>query len=261
MTTFRNKTALVIGASSEGGIGWATAERFAAQGAKVAVAARRIESLTRLAAKIDGKAFACDITKEDSVSALAASVKSAIGEIDLVVNCAGHPVPGLISQVGAEGLLETTQVEFFGTWFVLRHLPPVMRDGGAMVVISSLASTHVVPGVAAYAAGKAAANTLVRYAAVEFAPRRIRVNAILPGSVDTPMNDIFRDNEAVMSIIRKEIPLGRIAAADEIAAATQWLCQDECFATGVLMPVDGGNHLRRAPFPDEMPTSVFDGIS
>src|SRR4029453_4291934 len=158
-------------------------------------------------------------------------------------------------------LLETAGVEYFGNSFLLRYLPSLMRDGGAIVVISSIAATHVVPGVAAYAAGKAAANTLVRYAAVELAPRRIRVNAVLPASVGTPMNASFRDNEAVMNIIRKEVPLGRTATADDIAAATQWLCQDDCFATGALVPVDGGNHLRRAPFPDEMPTSTYDGLA
>ncbi|MET0986643.1 MAG: SDR family oxidoreductase [Steroidobacteraceae bacterium] len=261
MTTFKNKTALIVGASSEGGVGWATAKRFAAQGAKVAVAARRKEALDELAKQIGGVAFHCDVSNEASVVAMADQARAALGQFDLLVNCAGRPVPGLISQVGTAGLLETAGVEFFGNWFLLRYLPPLMRDGGAIVVISSIASTHVVPGVAAYAAGKAAANTLVRYAAVELAPRRIRVNAVVPASVDTPMNASFRDNEAVMKIIRKEVPLGRTATADDIAAATQWLCQDDCFATGALIPVDGGNHLRRAPFPDEMPTSTYDGLA
>lgn len=261
MSTLQGKTALIIGSSSEGGVGWTTAMRFASQGAKVLVAARRTEPLAKLAEITGGQALRCDIADEASVIALAQDIQAQHGGIDLIVNAAGHPVTGIIASIDTASLQDTTSVEFYGTWFLLKHLAPALRDGGAIVMISSLSATHVVPGFVAYAAAKAAANTLVRYAAVELAPRRIRVNAILPGLIDTPMNDSFRHNEAVMRVMLKEVPLGRMAAADEIASAAQWLCQDDCFSTGVLLTVDGGNHLRRAPFPDELPTATFADVS
>lgn len=261
MPTLNDKTALILGASSEGGVGWATALRFAREGARVIVAARSLDRLGKLATDISGTALRCDIADESSVMALGQEIANRFGGLDLIVNAAGHPVPGVIASIDTAGLQDTTAVEFYGTWFLLKHLAPVIKDGGAIVSISSLSSTHVVPGFIAYAAAKAASNTLVRYAAIELAPRRIRINAILPGLIDTPMNDSFRHNEAIMRVMLKEVPLGRMAAADEIASAAQWLCQDDCFATGTLMTVDGGNHLRRAPFPDELPTATFAEVS
>jgi NAD(P)-dependent dehydrogenase (short-subunit alcohol dehydrogenase family) len=86
--------------------------------------------------------------------------------------------------------------------------------------------------------------------ALERLADEIRINAILPGSIDTPMMDTIRDNAAVMSVIAKEIVFGRPATANEIAAAAKWLCAEDCFMTGVLMSEDGDNHLRRTLFAD-----------
>lgn len=261
MSAFENKVAVIVGASSEGGVGWAAAQRLARLGARVVVAARRTEPLQRLAEQTGGTALPCDITDEQSVITLAKTVDERFGHADLLINAAGRPVPGGIATVDTAGLHESTAVEFHGTWFLLKHLPPVMVDGGAIVVISSLSAVRIVPGFVAYAAAKAAANVIVQYAAVELAPRRIRVNAVVPGLIDTPMNAPFRDNAEVMRVLLKEVPLGRMASADEIAAAAQWLCDPDCFATGTLLSVDGGNHLRRAPFPDELPTSTFEKLA
>ncbi len=252
---------LVLGASSPGGVGWVAAKRFAAAGAKVAVSARRPDTLAQLASEIGGLAFPCDIADEAQVLALAKSLKEQLSHVDAVVNAVGKVVSGTIESASIADLREAMEVEYFGLFLALKHLGPIIKDGGAFVTISSLASTHYVPGVLPYANAKAAANSLVKFAAVELAPRRIRVNSILPGSIDTPMMDPIRDNPAVMKMVTREVPLGRVATAGEIAAAAEWLCADECFMTGCLLPVDGGNHLRRAPFPDEMPASVFDSKS
>ena len=252
------KVVLVLGASSEGGVGWVAAKRFAGHGAKVVVAARRMDTLQKLAASIDGVAIACDISDEAQVKSLAVALRRDFGQIHAVVNSVGRVVTGTIDSAEVVDLLQAMNVEYLGNFFMFKHLAPVVADDGAFVVISSLASTHYVPGVLPYANAKAAANNLVKYAAVELAPRRIRVNAILPGSIDTPMMDPIRNNRAVMNAIKKETPFGRVATANEIAAAAEWLCDEDCFMTGTLLPVDGGNHLRRAPFPDEMSASSFD---
>ena len=252
------KIVVVLGASSEGGVGWVTAQRFAKRGAKVVVAARRIEALQQLAKETGGVAVVCDVADETQVIALANTLREQFGSVHAIVNAVGKVVTGTIATTEAAQLLEAMSVEYLGNFFVFKHLVPVVADGGAIVMISSLASTHYVPGVLPYANAKAAANHLVKYAAVEFAPRGIRINGILPGSIDTPMMDSIRDNKAVMRAVLKEIPLGRVATAGEIAAAAEWLCDDECFMTGTLLHVDGGNHLRRAPFADEISTSAFE---
>ena len=254
------RVVLVLGASSNGGVGCVTARRFAGKGATVAVSARRLESLQALAKEIDGIAVACDIADEQQVKQLASEMKTRFGKIDVIVNAIGHVVSGTPDTTQASHLHEAMATEYFGNFHLFKHLGPLVAEGGAIVVISSLASTHYVPGVLPYANAKAAANNLVKYAAVELAPRRIRVNAIVASLIDTPMIDAIRDNTAIMNTIAKEISLGRGAKASEIAAAAEWLCDPECFMTGALVPVDGGNHLRRAPFPDEMPATTFDAL-
>lgn len=253
-----NKVVLVLGASSEGGVGWVTAQRFAERGATVVVAARRVDALQHLASEIGGVAMACDVSDEAQVIALAKRLGREFGQIHSIVNAVGSVVTGTIETAEAAQLMEAMSVEYLGNFFIFKHLAPVVAQNGAIVVITSFATTHYVPGVLPYAMAKAAANTLVKYAAVELAPRRIRVNALLPSGIDTPMMDAIRDNQPVMQAIAREVPFGRPAKASEIAAAAEWLCADECFMTGTLMPVDGGHHLRRAPFPDEMPATSFE---
>ena len=259
MTATKNpRNVLVLGASSPGGVGWAAAQRFARHGARVAVSSRRRETLERLASSIGGLAVPCDVSDEAQVLALTRTLKERFGHLDAILNAVGLVAPGTLASAGLADLKEAMSVEYFGLFLVLKHVGTIVADGGAIVTVSSLGSTHYVPGVLPYANAKAAANSLVKYAAVELAPRRIRVNAILPGSIDTPMMDTIRHNAAVMRAVTREVPLERVATADEIAAAAEWLCADDCFMTGCLVPVDGGHHLRRAPFPDEMPASTFD---
>lgn len=251
---------LVLGASSNGGVGCVAARRFAAKGAKVVVSGRRAEPLKQLAAEIGGIAIACDIADEAQVLALAQAIREQVGSVRAIVNAVGHVVSGTIETSEASQLHEAMATEYFGNFYLFKHLAPVVADGGAIAVVSSLASNQYVAGVLPYASAKAAANLLVKYAGVELAPRRVRANAIIASLIDTPMIDNIRDNAAIIATITKEIPLGRAATANEIAAAAEWLCSPECFMTGVLMPVDGGNHLRRAPFPDEMPATTFDAL-
>jgi NAD(P)-dependent dehydrogenase (short-subunit alcohol dehydrogenase family) len=126
-----------------------------------------------------------------------------------------------------------------------------MAEGGAVTLLSSMSSTHVFPGLAPYGVAKAALNALVRYAAVEFAPSGIRVNGIVPGIIDTPMSE--RLLSEARAHLTKEIPLGRPVQPEELAAMCLFLTLDAPSVTGALIPIDGGNHLRRSVFPDEMP--------
>ena len=250
---FTGKTVMVLGASSAGGVGWVTAQRFARQGAHVIAVGRRAEPLDKLAQSIGGTALAGDVSDEAGMLAMANSLQAKGVRLHAIVNAVGQVVSGTLETSDTSHMQAAMATEFYGNFFLFKYLSPLVVDGGAIVSISSLSATHYVPGVLPYAIAKAAADHLVKYAAVELAPRRIRVNAIPPNPIDTPMINGIRGNDAVMKVIAKEVPLGRAAAADEIAAAAGWLCHPDCFMTGVRVPVDGGNHLRRAPFPDEMP--------
>ncbi|MET0657548.1 MAG: SDR family oxidoreductase [Steroidobacteraceae bacterium] len=260
MARFSGKNAIVVGASAEGGSGWATAERLAREGARVVVAARNLESLQRLADRIDGHAVRCDASKPDDIAALAQQSAKLLGRIDVAIYAAGWPKAGTIASTTPDDLMEALGVNFMGPFCFVRSIAEVMNDGGAISVISSLASTNVVPGQVAYACAKAATNLMVRYAAVELAPRRIRANVVVPSLIASPMSEPFRAMPGVVDTIMKEVPLKRAATAQDVAAACLWLASDECFATGSLLPVDGGHNLRRAPYPEDFPKGAYESM-
>lgn len=258
---FEGKKAIVLGASAEGGSGWAIATRLAEEGARVAVAARNLSELQRLAARIEGVAIRCDAGIPDDLANLAARINTEFGSVDVAIDAAGWPMSGLIADTTPEDLRLALAVNFCGPFWFIQNIARVMNDGGAIVLISSMAATHVVPGQVAYACAKAATNALVRYAAVELGARRIRVNAIAPALIETPMSAPFRALPGALEAVLREVPLGRAATPGDIAAACTWLAAQECFATGATIPIDGGNHLRRTAFPDELPAAAFESIA
>jgi NAD(P)-dependent dehydrogenase (short-subunit alcohol dehydrogenase family) len=257
---FAGKTAVVLGASAEGGSGWAIAERLAQEGAKVVVAARTLPELERLAGKIGGFAVRCDAGEPDDIKQLADITHEKFGPIDLAINAAGWTMPGFVSGISPDDARQAVAVNYLGPLFFTQHCARVMKDGGSIAIITSIAATHVAPGVLAYACAKAATNQMVRYAAVEYGPRRIRVNAVVPAFIESAMSAPMRAMPGVLEAVLKEVPLGRAALPADIAAACLWLASDECFATGVLLPIDGGNHLRRCTFPDEFAAGAYESI-
>lgn len=260
MTRFAGKKAVVVGASAEGGSGWVIAERLAREGANVVVAARNLASLQRLADRINGHAVRCDASKPEDIAALAQECARQPGRVDIAIYAAGWPKAGTIASTTPADLMEAFGVNFMGPFCFVRSIAEVMNDGGAISVISSLASTNVVPGQVAYACAKAATNLMMRYAAIELAPRGIRANVVVPSLIATPMTEPFRAMPGVVDAIMKEVPLKRPATADDIAAACLWLASDECFATGAWLPVDGGHNLRRAPYPEDFPKGAYESM-
>jgi NAD(P)-dependent dehydrogenase (short-subunit alcohol dehydrogenase family) len=252
MTDLTGKTAVVLGASAEGGTGWAVAKSFAAAGARVVIGARNIDTLQRLAAEISGQAVQCDAGDESQVAALADVALNAYGRIDIGVNAAGLPVLARLADVSPEQLHSAIQVNYFGQVFFLKHMARVMRDGGSLIAISSISSTDINGHFFPYACAKAAANCLVRYAAVELAPRGIRVNAILPGPIRSDMARPVFAVPGVESALQREIPLGRVCEPADLANTCLWLA-GPAFITGECLQVNGGMHLTRFPYADEVP--------
>ncbi|WP_156681297.1 SDR family NAD(P)-dependent oxidoreductase [Sphingomonas profundi] len=245
------RTAIVLGASQRGGSGWVVAETLAREGADVSVAARRLDKVEELAREIGGTAYRCDAAREPEVRAFVEAVAAKAGHIDLAVAAVGLGSLGLIDETEDDKLQEAFGANFFGPFHFVRHCARHMVEGGSAVLFSSIASTSVFPGSVAYSCAKGALNTFVRYAAVEYAPRRIRVNGLKAGMLEGPHARRWR-RAGMFEQLLKEVPLGEPVTPEELAAMIVWLATDARSITGEVIHVDGGNHLRRQLFPEEL---------
>ncbi|MFT4055070.1 MAG: SDR family oxidoreductase [Novosphingobium sp.] len=249
----KDKVAVVLGASAEGGTGWAIAEALAAQGAKVVVAARNREGLERLAGRIGGLAVVCDGGSREDIEKLAIAAVEAYGPIDIAVNSAALPVISLIADITPEQLQAGAEVNYFGhVWFV-RYMTERMRDGGAITLISSNSTTQPQTPHFAYACAKSAMDCLVRYAALEYGARGIRVNSLLPGPIKSALAAGLFAIPGVEETYASHVPLGRIGRPQDYADAVVFL-SGPTYVTGVNLPLSGGNHLTGMPRLEDIPT-------
>jgi NAD(P)-dependent dehydrogenase (short-subunit alcohol dehydrogenase family) len=254
------RIAVVLGASS--GIGWAIAERFAEHGAKVVVAARRLENLEKLAARIDGVPVRCDGSDFDQLGSLAATTLERFGRIDVAVNSAGLNRPSAIKDITPELLHDVAGVQFFGFYYFMRHFCNAMAagGGGSLINVTSATAIAVPVALAPYSGCKAGINFVTKVAAREYGPDQVRVNAMAPSFVPTAMNGyggmkpvdearVELDEAApIAQAFLDETPLARITTVDECADVALFLASDLASSiTGQILPVDGGNHLCRLP--------------
>jgi NAD(P)-dependent dehydrogenase (short-subunit alcohol dehydrogenase family) len=252
MTDLKGKVAVVLGASAEGGTGWAVAETLAKAGANVVVGARRYEPLKKLADKIDGLAVRCDAGEEADVAALIEAAKKKYGRIDIGVNSAGYPVMARIKSVTTEQLMDGVKVNYFGQVYFFKHMARTMNDNGALIAISSFAATNINSHFFPYACGKAATNCLVKYVADELGPRGITVNAILPGPIRSELAVELFATPGMEEAFNNEIPLRRVGEPQDFADACLWLASG-AYITGESIPISGGFNLRRFPHKESMP--------
>ncbi len=245
---FKGQVALVTGAGS--GMGLATAEAFAEAGAAVVLADIDEEALR---AATDGLASAghraigvvCDVADESQVAATVERAVAAFGRLDMAFNNAGIQVPPSDAADEPAGNFDRVNaVNLRGVWTCMKHELRQMRGqgSGAIVNCSSLGGLVGLPGRAAYHASKHGVVGLTKSAAVEYAPRGVRINAVCSGTIDTPMvSDMLEGQADAMREIMRDQPIGRLGRADEIAAAVLWLCSPGAsFVLGVALPVDGG---------------------
>lgn len=242
---FTGQVALVTGASS--GMGRATAEAFADAGAALVLVDLDVKRLDEAVAGITasgGKAVALagDVADENVAKRAVDLAVHEFGRLDMAYNNAGilGPMCPLIEETG-EGFDRVNAVNLRGVWTFMKHeLIQMKKQGcGAIVNCSSLGGLVGLPGRAAYHATKHAVIGLTKSAALDVAAEGIRVNAICPGCVDTPMSDGI-DPEAMKSFLNEQ-PIGRMGRPEELAAAVLWLCSPAAsFVLGVALPVDGG---------------------
>lgn len=242
---FTGKVVLITGAAS--GIGRASALAFAAEGARVAVLDRSADALEAVRTALTGAgtdvmAIACDVSAPEEVESAITSVVDRFGRLDIAFNDAG--VENKAAQTHEIDLAEWDRIlniNLRGTFVCMKHeLAQMVKQGDGVVVnTSSGAGIRGVAGGAAYAASKHAIIGLTRSAALDYAKQNIRVNAVLPGNIETPMMDRFTGGDIQKAIDLE--PVGRLGRPEEIAEAVLWMASDlGGFVTGAATVIDGG---------------------
>lgn len=253
MGRLSGKVAVITGASA--GIGRATAKLFAAEGAKVIVGARRQVELDSLVAEIEsdgGKAVALagDVRLEDYNKALVALAVERFGKLDVAFNNAGVlGEAGPSTGVSEAGFSEAIAINLTASFLGAKHqIDEMVKHGSGSVIFTSTFVGHsfAFPGVAAYAASKSGLIGLTQALAAEFGPQNIRVNAILPGAVDTGMYREMNDTADQQVFITNLHALKRVATPEELARSVLYLASDDSsFVTGTASLVDGGASITR----------------
>lgn len=265
MKRLEGKTAIVVGAGSIGpgwGNGKATAVTFAREGAQVFCVDRNgkaAEETAGIIVKEGGKAeaFAADAARGSDIEAMVAACLKAFGRIDVLDNNVGIAEVGSVVEVAEADWDRVFAVNLKSAYLAMKHVIPVMakQGGGSIINISSIASIrHLGISYVTYATTKAAMNQMTRTTAVEFAPQNIRVNAVLPGLMKTPMVEHSAglaasyakgDVEAMWRARDKQVPMGHMGEAWDVANAALFLASDESrYVTGIELVVDGGLTLK-----------------
>jgi NAD(P)-dependent dehydrogenase (short-subunit alcohol dehydrogenase family) len=246
--SFDRKVALVTGAGA--GMGQATAQAFAEAGAAVVLADRdetavQAATSTLTAAGHRAIAFACDVADEAQVAAMVECAVTTFGQLDVAYNNAGVNSPTVeAADVSGAEYDRVLAINLRGVWACMKHELRHMRGqgSGAIVNCSSIGGLVGLPGRAAYHASKHGVIGLTKSAALEYAAKGIRINAVCPGVIKTPMvtGMLAKEPDSMQAILRDQ-PIGRLGRAEEVAAAVLWLCSPGAsFAIGHALAVDGG---------------------
>lgn len=243
---FSGKTALIVGASS--GIGKETAIMFARSGASVVLAARREELLEEITAELKNEGLnaaqiECDVTSEEQVKRMVEFASEKFGRIDFAYNNSGIMGADIeTAEVSLEDYDRIVNTNQRGVFLCMKHeLRQMLKQGGegySIVNCSSIGGLVGMPGRIAYHASKHAVLGMTKCAALEYAKRGIRVNAVCPGTIVTPLVERMMETGAITKVIE---PVGRMGKPEEVASCVLWLCcKDAGFVTGQGIAIDGG---------------------
>jgi NAD(P)-dependent dehydrogenase (short-subunit alcohol dehydrogenase family) len=248
MKTLSGKTALVTGASR--GIGRASALALAEAGAQVLVhygsgakeAAAVVAEITKAGGRAD--AVAADLSAPDGAHKLARQVRAVVGDrLDILVANAGISKAATIEETTVEDFDKLFAINVRAPFFLVQQLLPILRSGGSVILLSSLAAHAAVGTLSAYAATKGAIDTLVKHFAASLGPRGIRVNAVAPGVVDTDMSSFVKTDAGQKAAVSMQA-LQRVARPEDIGPVIAFLSSDEArWVTGDTIRVDGGSKL------------------
>lgn len=241
----QNKVAFITGGNS--GMGLATAQLFEKEGAKVAIVGRRAEAIQEFNASSTENAlgFLADVQNIEQVKSALEHTTSKFGKIDILFLNAGIAKPRPFEMTDKEYYQQMWDVNFGGTYFTIQAALPYLNDGASIILNTSVSNVKGMPGLSVYAATKAAMRSLVRTLTMELAPRQIRINAMSPGPIETPVwgkMDLSEEQaNGFKAQVKTMVPLGRMGTSEEIAKAVLFLgSEDSSFVNGIELPVDGG---------------------
>jgi len=239
------KVALVTGGSA--GIGLGIAKRFAEEGARVFITGRRQSELERAVTAIGGKATAVQGDTSDlaDLDHIYATIKDKAGHLDVLAVNAGVYEFATLGEITEEFFDSIFDVNVKGLLFTVQKAMPLLKDGASIVLCASVVASKGLPSNSVYSATKAAVRSFARTWATDLRSRRIRVNAVSPGSIDTPgLSELLGSSETGqqrLKMISNVVPLGRLGKPDEIAKAVVFLASDDAsYVTGAELFVDGG---------------------
>lgn len=239
------KTALITGGTS--GIGLATAKLFVKEGARVAVTGRDESRFANVQAELGVEALvlAADVRSGEAMQAVTAKIQQAFGGLDILFANAGYVIPTPLQSIDVRQYDDIMDVSVKGVVFTMQAALPVLREGASVVLTTSFIDQTGKHGLSLVAAAKAAVRSLARSWSYELLERKIRVNAVAPGGIDTPLLGKLGLFEAELEKFKAQfastVPLGRMGQAEEIAAAVLYLASDESrYVVGTELVVDGG---------------------
>jgi NAD(P)-dependent dehydrogenase (short-subunit alcohol dehydrogenase family) len=245
MTKLKGKVAVITGGSS--GIGLATTRRFVAEGAYVYITGRRQSELDAAVRQIGKNVTTVqgDVSRLADLDRLYATVKQQHGRLDIVFANAGSGEFAPLGEISEAHFDNTFNVNVKGLLFTVQKALPLLQDGGSIILTASINSIKATPDLSVYSATKAAIRSFARSWTLDLQARKIRVNAVSPGSTDTPGIGHFGQTEEqrkqIVTSAVSTIPLGRLGDPDEIAKAVVFLASDDSsFITGIELFVDGG---------------------
>ena len=246
MKRLENKVALVTGGNS--GIGYATAEALIAEGARVIITGRKKEAVEAAAQKIGAIGLTADQSDVGSANELVFDVENLCGKIDILILNAGIALFAPIDQVKEEEYDKIMDTNLKGVFFTLQSCLRLLNEGAAVSFVSSYSAYNGSPNAIVYSASKAALNSMTRTAAVELASRKIRVNAVCPGMIETPVfTKLGLPEEMVQSMkagVLPKVALKKIGLPSEVARLLVFLSSDEAsYITGSEYIIDGGLRL------------------
>ncbi|KAL2865323.1 putative short chain dehydrogenase [Aspergillus lucknowensis] len=247
MANYTGKKAVIIGGTH--GMGFATAQLLIKSGAEVLLTGRSQPPIDSAKAQLGDKAHVvqADITSLSNITKLVEDTKTAFGadpQIDFLFINAGYARLEPFTAVTEESFRRTVDTNLFGSFFAAQKFTPLIRDGGAIVITSSVSTKAGIPGMSVYSAAKAAVFSLVQTLGAELAGRKIRVNAVTPGYIKTPTMGVSGVSQEDLVAFEAEgskiTPLDRIGSAEEVAKAAVFLAFEATFTTGSEIYVDGG---------------------
>jgi len=260
MARLQGKTAVILGAASEGNMGQVIARLFASEGATVMVAGRHEEPLAALAKELGGHHALCDIASHSDVHGLAKSAAAKMGRVDAAINCTGWGLLANLLETTEEDLDRIVDLQVKGVHHFLQAFVGVMKDqdpqGGSLISLSSATTKALINNHAAYIGTKRAGEAMIECVANDFGQFGIKANTVSPAFTESPMTAESFQVPGLVDAFLPKYPLGRLNTSEDVAHACLWLCSDEAFVTGQNIQPNGGLTIRGNPQAGDIEAAV-----